>query len=157
MSGYTPIATEVIRSLVWTNISWTNISTSITNRSTTSISVVPNRDGTKPCMWFEEGLGDFQYIDHGAENTLSTVECHIFYRPTKNDATTIGNYKRDKNHITEEVTRVIRGNRTNASGYEFIYVNGIVSMDTENDATSDVPYLETIVKIKLRKTREEFT
>ncbi len=157
---HTPIATEVVRSLVWTNISWGNISTSIVNRSTTTISVVPNRElpsGIKIMMWFEEGIKPHRYIDMGAEQTEDTVECHIFTRPTKNDGTTIGSYKRDKNHLVEEVQRVIRGNRTNASGFEFIYVDNVVPLDIANDPSINPPYLESLVRVRCRKYREEIT
>lgn len=160
MPSYTPISCEVIRSLVWTNISWSNISTSICNRSTTAINVVPNRElpsGIKMMMWFEEGMKNRTYIDFGAEIKFDNVECHVFTQPTKNDGATIGTYKKKKNHLVEEIERVIRQNRANASGYEFIFVDNIIPMDVESNPDIQPPYLESIVRVRCRKVMEELT
>ena len=108
-------------------------------------------------MWFEEGIKPHHYIDAGAEQVEDTVEVHIFLRPSNNEPSNVGSYKRDKNHLVEEVQRVVRQNRTNASGYEFIYVDNIIPMDIEADPSIIPPYLESIVRIRCRKYREELT
>ena len=154
---YLPIAVEVIRSLVWTNISWSNISTSIVNQSTCAIVDVVDRESTRPQMFFKRGLGDHNYIDAGAEVVIRNVDAHVFLRPTSNTATNIRAHRRDMEHLVEEVQRVVRQNRDNASGYSFIKVDGIVPLDIEDDPRISPPYLETLIKVACRSVREELS
>ncbi len=58
-------------------------------------------------------------------------------------------------HLVEEVQRVVRQNRTNASGYRFIFIprGAIVSMDVENDPDIDPPMLERLIRVHCSKYR----
>jgi len=158
MSLYDPIATEVIRSLVWTNISCSNLSTSVTNRSTLAITDIPNREALgQPQLWFDEGVNSQEYIDHGAEEQNENVEVHVFYRPPSDKDATIRIYKRDRNHVVQEITRVVRQNRDNASGFKFIRVIRSIPLDQEDNPEIKPPYFETLIRIQCRKYREALT
>jgi len=156
---YTPVASEVVRSLVYTNISWENLSSARTWPLTNSEYFYDRAITTKFQLSYRDIMGGGEYVDIGAEEDITGVEIRLTVQPTSRKPVTVNSYLKDASHVIEEIKRVVRQNRTNASGYEFIYIpkNGVHNLDVLNDPDVDPPFIERVINIRLRKYRGELT
>lgn len=155
---YAPIATLVLRDLVFSNLSWGNLSTSRL-WGVAIDSEYPDRESEKTQVCFHKLTGGGNPVDMGADDDITTVECRVFMRPNTNKPATVNSYRTDREHLVEEIKRVVRQNRTNASGYYRIHIprGAEVNLDVLNDPDVDPPIFETAIRINLFKFREELT
>lgn len=157
MSNYKPIAVEVVRSLIAVNISWSNLSTARTWPLANDASTFGDRESDKAQIFYSRVPYNQDYIDIGCEAIPEIVGVDVVMRPTNRNPSTVNLWKRDHERLVQEIRRVVRQHRSNASGYDMIRVTRVIPGDVTNDPMVDPPLLETILYVTCLRYHEELT